>query len=282
MTKSLVLRAWSLVRSWSVVLGATAAMLFAGGVGLSEALTSCETKPILHGPVRDIVVTVGRQERATGALVGRPDLLEELHFQADGRRWMIVRSGSVETCDQDDSGRLLHSALRSAQGQEFFAHDFTYDKQGRLLKATGTSTNPQLVFVKEFKYGPDWRSERTVRQDQSILVTMFLDARGRVSKRVERDESRGVDLSTSETRYFADGDEYCSSPTGHEPFCIRTRLDEHGNRIESVTTAAGVQQPPFTERYEYDARGNWLARFGATSREPALESFERRAISYRD
>src|SRR5471032_2414569 len=90
MMKSSVLRAWSLVRPWSLVLGAVAALLPASAAHATEAAVTCQEAEALKGPIKDIVVTMGSYRHATGQPEGRVSVEQDLHFSDDRRTLTIT------------------------------------------------------------------------------------------------------------------------------------------------------------------------------------------------
>jgi hypothetical protein len=267
MTKASVVRVWLVVRAWSVVLGVIAAMLPASAAHATEAAVSCQEAGSLKGPIKDIVVTMGRYRHATGQPDGRISVEENLQF-SDDRRTLTITTHERDVpgqpfprtiCEYDASGKLVKDVMLLDGSHPFTIVEFEYDRAGRLAKSTSNSENPAFNRTLLYEYGDGWRSERFISAVASVLTMTTLDDEGRAIREVKSDDRSGAIRTTVEHTYAGSQVVTCATESDGARWCGTETRDSHGNRAEFVMGAFGsLPASHAVERYEYDSYGNWV------------------------
>lgn len=232
----------------------------------ADFYSACEPTPY-RGRVKTVSYAEGPVDPSTGAPLRKPSIRYETRITRDGRTETRVSTdvddgrhaqlGMFATTikEYDGAKRMIRETLKLNGFTPFTTTDCQYDAQGRLLKATTQSTNPEFNRALTYAYGPSWRSQQFRTAVASILKTVTLDASGRPVKEVTFDELRSLEMSLTDYRQVPEGTEACSRDAEGKRYCRVSVRDRHGNVTEE-RSEAGTQ----TTTYEYDEAGNWIKR----------------------
>ena len=185
----------------------------------------------------------------------------------------------------DDKGRLVREVLRLDGREDHTVTQCSYDTAGR-LSAMHQATRDYEMGRRDvtYSYGAGWRRQRWQSPVTVSVTTQYLDTQGRpVREERVRDIPRENFREEVESIYEYDDrvTRTCVSGGGTLRFCRQTRVDQHGNVVDSLTEEGGST----VTTYEYDSRGNWTTEKRVTtmpmgSRTTQLTYWSRREITY--
>jgi YD repeat-containing protein len=262
---------------------------------LARANETCLWTKELRGNVKTVLISKGKTVAGTATLRTSLHLWERVDISRTRRTVTVTQYSSdglslfpilnlwpTTICEFDDAGRQTRVRVKLNGLTTDETVETAYDAQGRPVRKTTRSHNPELTYETTYEYSGNMTTARSSAFGVVAVLTTITerDAAGRTTREIQRRSIDGGELSESsvEYRYGPDTVETLGHSNGQN-WRLTRKIDANGNTIEGVT--------PYTRDtavLEYDAYGNWIRRVGTTdwntSRPSRTSDLVVREISY--